>query len=173
MLFLEEPMPSSSSVELSVEKLGANISSVIASNFDALLDLTGWIVVIDRELYLLEHMYLEEYENSKMIKISDKYIMFCIREKILPLGGGKSFLFHKARIIGSLSVSNRQAIEILPQELFVEERGGGFIKIDIDPESVKRSRERYEKTFVHPPEGWSGDWLDLVASPTTSSSDRD
>ena len=166
-------MPLLSSVEISVEKLANDISKIVTSNFASSVELIGWIVVIDKELFLLDYKYSKDYENSTMIKISDRHIMFCIRDKILPLGGGKSFLFHKAKIKGSLAISNRQTIEILTEELFVEERGGSFIEIEIDSDSVKRSREKYEKSCVHPPDGWSGDWLDLIAPPAKPNSAKD
>jgi hypothetical protein len=155
---------------MDVGRLKSRISEAIISYFSDNVELNGWIVIIDGDLYLLEANYRNKYEESAMIKVVDKHIMFCVRDKILPLGGGQSFMFHKAKIVGSLSVSQRQEIEISPRDLFVEERGGDFIRIDIDPESVRRSREKYEKTFVEPREGWSGDWLDGVVPTTTPNS---
>ena len=50
-------MPLLSSVEISVEKLANDISKIVTSNFASSVELIGWIVVIDKELFLLDYKY--------------------------------------------------------------------------------------------------------------------
>lgn len=106
-------------------------------------ELSGWLVIIDGDLYLLEENPQEDYKQSKKIKISDRSIMYAIRQTILPLGGGESFVFHKAKVIGLFHM--KPSPEIVVKNLYIQERGQSeMIAVDITQNAINHGKERYE-----------------------------
>ncbi|WP_123406362.1 hypothetical protein [Pseudomonas frederiksbergensis] len=99
-------------------------------NVGDIVELEGWLVIIDYKLFLMPENYSESYEDGEKIEMSNPEIMFSVMDEILPLGGGKSFIFHKSKVLGGLI--ELSPMKIKPTALSVEERGRGFISIDIE-----------------------------------------
>jgi hypothetical protein len=128
-------------------------------NIGDTVELDGWLVIIDYRLFLIPENYSESYEGGEKTEISKPEIMFSVIDEILPLAGGKSFILHKSKVSGVL-------IDILPMKinptaLSVEERGRGFISIDIES-GVERNKARYEDFLKRRKNVKSGDWLDYL-----------
>ncbi|UNM22265.1 hypothetical protein K0P33_12765 [Pseudomonas sp. ArH3a] len=71
-------------------------------NTGDIVELEGWLVIIDYKLLLMPENYSESYENGEKIEMSNPEIMFSVMDEILPLAGGKSFIFHKSKVSGGL-----------------------------------------------------------------------
>lgn len=126
-------------------------------NAESITTVTGWLVLIGVGLYFLEREYSGDYKAAKKIKIINSEITYAIRDCILPLGGGESFLFHRAEGLGVVVGQCPLSFEI--QELRVEEIGGGWVTVDISQKNILASKLRYEK-LLSPAKSSSGDWLD-------------
>lgn len=82
----------------------------------------GWLVIINNDLYLLDEALDEkDYKNTPKVKITEHSLVYFLRQAVLPLGGGESFLFHKARIVGNLNFSPMPMLGV--DKLSVQERG--------------------------------------------------
>lgn len=117
---------------------------------------TGWLIIIDFKLYLVQVGQAEQVENcesSQRIEVSEPEIIFSVLERILPLGGGNSFIFHRARVCGVMTSGVQRVIS-----MSVEERGGGFVPIAIEG-SAERHRVKYQE-FINKRGIKSSDWLD-------------
>lgn len=115
-----------------------------ASRFE--VELEGWLVVINDELYLLEEELPEDYKQAVKIKISDRNIIYPVRQAILPLGGGESFVFHKAKVNGFLTVE--VPVEIVVKNLRIQERGElVFLPIDITQNAIAAAKACYESAL--------------------------
>jgi hypothetical protein len=128
-------------------------------NIGDIVELDGWLVIIDYKLFLIPESYSESYEDGEKIEMSNPEIMFSLMDEILPLAGGRSFIFHKSKVSGVL-------IELLPMKikptaLSVEERGRGFISIDVEG-AVEKHKARYEDFLKKRQNVKSGDWLDYL-----------
>lgn len=109
-------------------------------------ELSGWLVIIDNDLYLLEENLHEDYKQSMKIKLSDRSIMYAIRQVILPLGGGESFVFHKAKVTGLLSMEPFP--EIVVSNLYLQERGqNDMISVDITQSAIDKGKKCYEASL--------------------------
>lgn len=128
-------------------------------NVGDIVELEGWLVIIDYKLFLIPENYSESYEDGEKVEMSNPEIMFSVKDEILPLGGGKSFIFHKAKVSGVLI--ELSPIKIKPTALSVEERGRGFIYIDIEG-CVEKHKARYEDFLNKRQNVKSGDWLDYL-----------
>ncbi|TMU74956.1 hypothetical protein FGA82_21135 [Pseudomonas fluorescens] len=127
-------------------------------NIGDFVDLQGWLVIIDYRLFLIPENYSENYEEGDRYEISKPEIIFAVAELILPLAGGKSFIFHKSKLSGVVVGSS--PIRIDPVTLSVEERGRGFLSINVANDSLDKYREQY-KTFLEKGRSVnSDDWLD-------------
>ncbi|WP_434605120.1 hypothetical protein [Pseudomonas sp. R1-7] len=129
-------------------------------NIEGVVDLEGWLVIIDYRLFLIPESYSDDYEVGEKIEVSNPEIIFSVVDKILPLAGGKSYIFHRSKISGALIEGLSKKIK--PFELFVEERGGGFVAIDIDDHTIEKYKARY--TYFLDAVGGveSDDWLDYL-----------
>jgi hypothetical protein len=125
-----------------------------------LVDLDGWLVIIDYRLFLIPNSYPEDYEGGEKIEVSSSEIIFSIMDKILPLAGGRSFIFHKSRISGFLMAGLQKKIK--PLKLFVQERGGDYLAIDVDERTIEKYKARYEDFFNAGRRVESDDWLDYL-----------
>ncbi|WP_225422629.1 hypothetical protein [Pseudomonas huaxiensis] len=124
------------------------------------IELEGWLVIIDYKLFVIPEDYSDDYESGEKIEVVNSEIMFSVTDKILPLAGGGSFIFHRAKISAYL-------VEIFPikvklVKLLVEERGGDFVDIDVEGCDVERCKARYEKFLEGRRVSDSGDWLDYL-----------
>lgn len=113
-------------------------------NIGDIVELDGWLVIIDYKLFLIPENYSESYEDGEKIEMSNPEIMFSVMDEILPLAGGKSFIFHKSKVSGVLV--ELSPMKIKPTALSVEERGRGFISIDVEG-AVERGN-RGQTTFL-------------------------
>jgi hypothetical protein len=128
-------------------------------NIGDVVELDGWLVIIDYRLFLIPENYSESYEDGEKIEMSNPEIMFSVMDEILPLAGGKSFIFHKSKVSGVLI--ELSPIKIKPTALSVEERGRGFISIDIEGD-VEKHKAQYEDFLKTRQNVKSGDWLDCL-----------
>lgn len=120
---------------------------------------TGWLIIIDFKLYLVQVDQAEQVENcesSQRIEVSEPEIIFSVLERILPLGGGNSFIFHRARVCGVMTSGVQRVVKVI--SMSVEERGGGFVSIAIEG-SAERHRAKYQE-FISKRGIKSSDWLD-------------
>ncbi|SDX79580.1 hypothetical protein SAMN05444064_1543 [Pseudomonas syringae] len=99
-------------------------------NVGDIVELDGWLVIIDYKLFLIPDNYSKNYEDGEKIEIANPEIMFSVMDEILPLAGGKSFIFHKSKVSGGLR--ELSPMKIKPTALSVEETGRGFISINIE-----------------------------------------
>ncbi|QVM92946.1 hypothetical protein JYG34_07960 [Pseudomonas entomophila] len=120
----------------------------------------GWLVIIDYKLYIVPEDCLENYEVSDRFEVSSPELIFSVEDKILPLGGGKSFIFHRAEFSGV--ILNVSPVRIELTELAVQERGGDLVSICLDPASVAGYKGRYESFVSKGRRNPSGEWLDLL-----------
>ncbi|MEA3237654.1 hypothetical protein OP492_23640 [Pseudomonas mosselii] len=120
----------------------------------------GWLVIIDYKLYIIPEHYPEGYESSDKLEVSSPELIFVVVEKILPLGGGKSFIFHKADFSGIILSVSPARIELT--DLVVHERGGRLVPICLDFENVSVYKSRYEEFASKGSVNNSDDWLDLL-----------
>lgn len=128
-------------------------------NVGDIVELDGWLVIIDYKLFLIPENYSKNYEDGEKIEMSNPAIMFSVMDEILPLAGGKSFIFHKSKVSGGLIELSPVKIELTA--LSVEERGRGFISIDIERD-VEKYKARYEDFLKMRQKVKSGDWLDYL-----------
>jgi hypothetical protein len=132
----------------------------VEMNVGGRVDLQGWLVIINHSLFLVPENYSENYEEGDRYEISRPEIIFAIAELILPLGGGKSFIFHRSNLSGVVVGDSPTKID--PVSLSVEERGRGYICIDVAAASIDRYRERYEAFCEKGYSVNSNDWLDYL-----------
>ncbi|MFZ2844893.1 hypothetical protein [Psychrobacter sp.] len=121
------------------------------------VDLTGWIVFIDEGLYFIEENYEPNYKNCKRVRISNRDIAYVL-QKILPLvGGGETFLFHKAKISGKIISS--PDLTIIPSEIYIEGWSSELEKVNISEENIKRCKSNSSELFDITEK--SGYWFDI------------
>jgi hypothetical protein len=107
------------------------------------VELSGWLVIIDGDLYLLEEELPEDYKQAFKIKLSDREIIYAVRQTILPLGGGESFIFHRAKVTGLLNMG--LSPEIAAKTLCIQEHGHDeFVAVDITQNAISAGKARYE-----------------------------
>lgn len=124
-----------------------------------IVELEGWLVIIDYKLFLIPEDYSEGYEDGEKIEMSNPELMFSVMDEILPLAGGKSFIFHKSKVSGVLI--ELSPMKIKPTALSVEERGRGFISINVEGD-VEKYKARYEDFLKKRQNVKSSDWLDYL-----------
>ncbi|MDD0968528.1 hypothetical protein [Pseudomonas aphyarum] len=122
------------------------------------VELEGWLVIIDFRLFLVPENYSENYEQGEKVEISKPEIMFSITDSVLPLGGGRSFIFHRSKISGVLESVLPTVVAVT--SLFVEERGGGFLCVDLEDKNIEKCKTRYDEFLEKNQAVNSDDWLD-------------
>lgn len=122
--------------------------------------LSGWLVIIGDELFILEENYAAPYDISKKLRISNSDIAYAVRDRIYPLGGGRSFVFHRAKATGRFVSVEDSTIDI--ESLCVYEKPAGFISIDMDAKNIELCKRKYGAYIFNGGNSSSGDWLDLV-----------
>jgi hypothetical protein len=120
------------------------------------LEVTGWLVIIDYELCVIGADYLDPFERNEKIRLSDSDIVFAVRESILPLGGGSSFVFHRVKIFGCF-VRKENIFKV--ETMLLEVESGKYIPIDISAAFVAQAKKKYpglmDRTSTN-----SRDWID-------------
>ena len=126
---------------MDVREFLENVSKRSAA--DSQIELDGWLVIVDGDLYLLEEELPSDYKQAAKVKISDRNLIYTIRQAILPLGGGESFVFHPAKVIGLLVAGSSP--ELIATSLYIQERGHVELAIvDITPAALDAAKTRYE-----------------------------
>lgn len=109
------------------------------------MDLRGWLVIIDGELFLLDCNLSSDYKVTPKIRLKEYSIVYLIRQAIMPLGGGESFVFHESRVMGELHRAPYP--EVLVSRIFVKEFGGEMMELDISRRSIEEAKEKYGADF--------------------------
>jgi len=122
------------------------------------VEVAGWLVIIDAKLFLLDENLADPYTESRKIEISNPLIIYPISDVISPLGGGESFIFHKSIILGV--VENSPEIKIKVQDLLIEDDNREFVRVAIDEDTIRKAREKYGDRFLKKSSIKSKDWLD-------------
>jgi hypothetical protein len=120
--------------------------AIATSAASAEIELSGWIVIMNDDLYILDDDLPEDYKQAPKIRLTDRDIIYAIRGEILPLGGGESFVFHKAKVIGVMHKGISP--EIIASSLCVQERGSNeFVAVDITAPAISAGKARYESAL--------------------------
>ncbi|MFJ7142537.1 hypothetical protein [Pseudomonas protegens] len=119
----------------------------------ALVELTGWLVIIDYRLFIVA----DARDKSKKVEFFDSAVIFSVEEKISPMGGGDSFIFHRAKVVGWFVEAKPPKIK--PVTLNVEERTSEIVSIDL--ESKSSNKARYDEFLRRGDVISSVDWLDF------------
>ena len=124
---------------------------------DIEVNLTGWIILMDNNLYLLEDNYKPDYKVCKKINIENRDIAYILEKIFSPLGGTESFLFHRA-IVSGMIVSFPD-LTIIPSEIYVEGSNEGLEKVDISKENIERCKANSSDLFDTTKN--IGNWFDV------------
>lgn len=107
------------------------------------VELDGWLVIIGDALYVLDEELPDDYKQAQRIKLTDWNIVYAVRQAILPLGGGESFVFHRAKVIGLLNMEIPP--EVIASSLYIQEHGQDeFVAVDITQNAIDAGKARYE-----------------------------
>lgn len=122
------------------------------------LEVSGWLVDKNNGLFLLGDHYPEDVDFPIGIRISNSNIIYAILKIAPQLGGGKSILFYKTKIIGRINENK----ELEVNSIFIQtDRGSSeFQQINIDAEMVKELVKKfgdYKFSYNRNP---MQDWLD-------------
>ena len=125
---------------------------------DALIEVTGWLVDQTNGLFLLGEHYPEDFDFPIKVKISNSNVIYPILKVVPSLGGGKSVLFYKAKIIGKKNKSNELEID----RIYIQkDRATNELhEIDVNDVLVIESVRKFgDYNFNHSRDPM-GDWLD-------------
>lgn len=122
------------------------------------VEITGWLVDKQDGLYILGDHYPIDHNFPYQIKVENGDIMHAILAGVSSFGGGKSLLFHRARLIGRLYPS--EEIVVRAEQLFVESDNNGrsMAEILIDDVTVQGFVARFGSYEFGRVSG-EGDWL--------------
>lgn len=127
------------------------------------IELFGWLVDKSDGLYLFDQHFQENIDSPYFIKFDNPNLMYCIKELVPLLGGGKSSLFYKAKVFFDIEAKNNEMI-IFPKTLKVSysKNFDNYIEINISIENIKKFVDLYgEYKFIdRSKSNISGDWLD-------------
>lgn len=121
------------------------------------IDLTGWIILMDNNLYLLEDNYKPDYRVCKKINIENRDIAYVLEKIVSPLGGTESFLFHRAIVSGM--IASFPDLTIIPSEIYVEGSNKELEKVDISKENIERCKANSSDLFDTTKN--IGNWFDV------------
>ncbi|NMZ90068.1 hypothetical protein HBR95_00970 [Pseudomonas panacis] len=79
---------------------GDHLSELVEGG--AVYSLSGWLVIIGNEFFILEESYADPYEISKKVRILNSDIVYAVRDRIYPLGGGRALCFIEWKLLGVL-----------------------------------------------------------------------
>ncbi|MCA1325554.1 hypothetical protein [Herbaspirillum sp. alder98] len=125
---------------------------------DALIEVTGWLVDQTNGLFLLGEHYPEDFDFPIKVKISNSNVIYPILKVVPSLGGGKSALFYKAKILGRKNKSNELEID----RIYIQkDRATNELhEIDVNDALVIESVRKFgDYNFNHSRDPM-GDWLD-------------
>lgn len=124
--------------------------------------LNGWLVIIDSGLYLLDEKIAEPYEKTEKVEILNNEIVFSVRDSISPLGGGKSFVFH--RVVVSCTVTSMEPLKVNVNRLLIKAENARkeYIKVDLSARAILNAKKLYGDSFLQARKIASDDWMDFV-----------
>ena len=125
---------------------------------DAIVELTGWIVLMNQALYLIEENYQPDYKLCKKVEISNRDIAYVLETVVSPLADFESFLFHEAKIRGKLISANNNLI-IEPTKIYVEAWDKKLVKVDISNGNIEKSK--FNKSDIFDTTRNIGNWFDV------------
>ena len=125
---------------------------------DESLDLTGYLVDTNDGLFLLGHHEPEDYDFEYRVKITNQNIIYPVLKQVPALGGGRSSLFYKARIMGVASSEK----EVYARELFIQKnRSSEYLtSVDIADDVVEEYVRQYGNYKYFRSRNPMTDWLD-------------
>lgn len=91
-----------------------NVKDFLAADYlatDDVIEVTGWLVDQDEGLFLLGEHYPEDFDFPIKVRISKSNVIYPILSVVPKLGGGRSSLFYRAKIVGKKNRSNELEIE--------------------------------------------------------------
>ncbi|WP_433693513.1 hypothetical protein [Herbaspirillum seropedicae] len=138
-----------------------DVKELLGSNYistDTLIEVTGWLVDQANGLFLLGEHYPENFDFSMKIKISESNIIYPILNVVPALGGGRSALFYKAKVIGKKNEKN----EIDIDRIYVQKDRdkNEFIEIDVSDAIVADFVGKFGSYNFNYSRDPMGDWLD-------------
>lgn len=120
------------------------------------LEITGWLVIIDYELCVIRSEYVDPFEDNDRVHLSNNDIAFAVRDSIFPLGGGKSFVFHRVKMRGCFNAGS-DIFEV--ESMLLEVELGRYVSVDLSAEFIAQAKKKYpglmERSDVD-----SRDWID-------------
>lgn len=146
---------------ISIHQFIKDISLGTLSYVHDKVELTGWLTIVGGKLMLLdEGCSSGDFEKGDALAIENSDIVYAVRDNILPLGGGGSFVFHKAKVVGNLVHTEFPCICV--SDIYICEKDGIFFSIDIGEASIEMAKRKYGEVFLKSNSGSSKDWLDFV-----------
>jgi len=142
-----------------VEVLDPSLMSQLIEE-KAVIELAGWLVLLESRLYLFKSDISENYKNEEKVEVSNAEIAFPVIDSVSPLGGGDSPIFFRARLNGFLVDAPQPMIEVVL--LSVEDQPKGFVYVDIDLGNIERLRSKHQSLLFKVPLASSWDWLGSV-----------
>jgi hypothetical protein len=127
-----------------------------------IISLSGWLVIIDSRLFLLDEMLLTPYTETKKIQISNTEIAFSVRDCTSPLGGGKSFVFHKSIIDGVVIFTDSLKIDVTRLLIQRDDIQNKYVDVDLSFSAIQRAKDKYGSHLLRPHHRDSDDWLDFA-----------
>jgi hypothetical protein len=91
-----------------------NVEDFLAADYlatDDVIEVTGWLVDQDEGLFLLGEHYPEDFDFPIKVRISKSNVIYPILSVVPQLGGGRSSLFYRAKIVGKKNRRNELEIE--------------------------------------------------------------
>ena len=138
-----------------------DVKDLVNSNcisMDALIEVTGWLVDQENGLFLLGDHYPEDFNFPIKVKISNSNIIYPILNVVPRLGGGRSALFYKAKIIGKKNKNNELEIDRI--YIQTDRAINELHEIDVNEAVVAESVRKFgDYNFNHVRDPMR-DWLD-------------
>lgn len=137
-----------------------DVKDLLNSNYismDDLIEVTGWLVDQKDGLFLLGDHYPEDFDFPIRVKISDSNVIYPILNVVSRLGGGKSALFSKAKIIGK---KKNNELEIERIYIQTDRATNELHEIDIDKALVAESVRKFGDYNFNYNRDPMRDWLD-------------
>ena len=120
--------------------------------------LTGWLIILDDGLYLLEDDYPDQYYLGLKVKISNPDLEFALINAVAPLGGGGIY-FHECKVEGLLHITDKPIIQV--SSMFISEyRDEEMKKVDISQATIARQKLKHTTYFTNDPDS---PWADLYS----------
>ncbi|WP_434572526.1 hypothetical protein [Pseudomonas sp. Z3-8] len=120
------------------------------------VNVSGWLVIIDFGLYVVGENYSEPFESGDKIRLLNSDIAYSVRDTVLPLGGGKSFIFHRVKIVGFFDRGSG-CFEV--ESMMLEDIPGRYVSINLSAEFIALAKAKFpglmDRSGID-----SEDWID-------------